>query len=232
MMPEISKEEKEFLQERARVLERLLDEILKSPRKTSFVAPEFPEDADLSEKLAKLADFYLSEIGVCIGALAFLSANVLVASTLEAFLLLRCLSDRTKVSRTQKWQSAQGKRSPKPFVALLLRMHLRDLLNIGDELSWFPKDGIAPRFRQRLVTLFGEATVDKFSTPANAAITFSEFAAAASTELRNMLHPGRCVRIPDPKPGPYAPVDLVNYFGLFGCICTLLALGSFLENQP
>jgi hypothetical protein len=213
-------------------LQRLLDEILKSPRKTSFVVPEFPEDCELSEKLAKLADFYLSEIGSCIGALAFLSANVLAASTLEAFILMRCLSDRTKVSHTEKWQSVQSRRTPKPFLTLLLRMHLRDLLCIGDELSWFPKDGIAPRFRQRLVALFGEAAVDKFASPGNAAISFSEFAAAASTELRNLLHPGRCARIPDQKPSSYAPVELVNYFGMFGCICTLLALGSFLENQP
>jgi hypothetical protein len=203
---------------------------LKCPQTTSSVVPELPEDNELSEKLAKLADFYLSEMGACIGALAYLPANVLAASALEAFLLMRCLSDRTRVSRTKKWQSVQNKRTPKPFLTLLLRMHLRDLLCIGEELSWFPKDGIAPSFHQRLVALCGEAAVGKLF--GNAAITFSEFMAAASTELRNLLHPGRYARIPEPSQSLYASVDLVNYFGMFGCACTLLALGSFLENQP
>jgi hypothetical protein len=233
MTPEISIEEKEYLEERGKLLLGLLSEILKSSRRTSLVVSELPEDSELSAKLARLADFYLSEVSACLGVVAFLSANVLAASTLEAFLLMKCLSDRTRVSATQKWQSLQNKRVPKPFLTLLLKLHLRDLFCIGDELSWFPRDGIAPSLRPKLVALFGKEAVEKLSTPANAVITFSDFAAGASTELRNLLHPGRTARIPaDPKQSQYTPVDFVNYLGMFGCVSTLLAIGSFLENQP
>lgn len=228
----MSQEENEYLQERAKRLLRLLEEVMKSPRRASFV-PELPEDNAVSEELAKLADFYVKEMGACLGAAAFLGANVVAVSTLEVLLLMRCLSDRSKVCGTKRWQSLQNKSTPKPFLTVLLKIHLRDLLFISDELSWFPKGGIPLSLRLRLAELFGNAAADKFSAPANATLSFSEFAVTASAELRNLLHPGRCVRIPvDPRQSVYSPVDLVDYLGMFGCACTLLALGSFLENQP
>jgi hypothetical protein len=210
-MAEISEEEKEYLEQRARLLLRLLEEISRSKHSISLLTPEVNEDSELSGRLATLVDFYLSEVRACLGALAFLSANVSAVATFEAFLLMKCLSERTKVSRTRKWQSLQGKNKPKPFATLLLKMHFRDLLTLGDELSWFPKDGVAPSFQQKLAALFGETAAKGFSTPSNSALTFSEFASAASTELRNLLHPGCCARIKaDRKETSFAPVELVS----------------------
>jgi len=118
---------------------------------------------DTSERLAKLAVFYDREAGRCLRGRAYHAACVMQAAALEAFLQAMCFLypedvKKTTVCRRKRFRTKRSR-------ALEFKYH--ELINIADELSWFPAERVT----------WGKRT------------TLAGFAHELR-KLRNYIHPG------------------------------------------
>jgi len=120
---------------------------------------------NISDRLNNLATFYHREAGKCVRGKAYLAAVVMQMAALEAALQAMCFLypgeiKKTDVYRKKKFRSKRNK---------ALDFSLNQLINIADELSWFPK---------KRITWAGKRT------------SLAGFAHEIR-EIRNLVHPGK-----------------------------------------
>jgi hypothetical protein len=118
---------------------------------------------DTSERLVKLAVFYDREAGRCIRGRAYHAACVMQAAALEASLQAMCFFYRAQLNNTTVYRKKRFR--TKRNKALEFKYY--ELINIADELSWFPAKRIT----------WGKRT------------TLAGFAHELR-KLRNYIHPG------------------------------------------
>lgn len=89
---------------------------------------------DISDRLGKLAIFYHREAGRCARGRAYLAACVMQGAALEAWLQAMCFLYPEHVKKTTVYQKKKFR--TKRNKALEFKYY--ELINIADELSWFP----------------------------------------------------------------------------------------------
>ncbi|HEV2462257.1 MAG TPA: hypothetical protein VGT04_00500 [Acidobacteriaceae bacterium] len=89
---------------------------------------------EISDRLTKLANFYHKEARKCVKGRAYLAACVMQGAALEATLHAMCFLYPEKVKKTTVYQRKKFRR--KRNRALDFKYY--ELINIADELSWFP----------------------------------------------------------------------------------------------
>ena len=117
----------------------------------------------VSDRLVKLAVFYHREAARCVRGRAYLAACVMQGAALEASLQAMCFLYSEPVKKTSVFQKKKFRR--KRNKALEFKYY--ELINIADELSWFPPKRIT----------WGKRT------------TLAGFAHELR-KLRNYVHPG------------------------------------------
>ena len=117
----------------------------------------------ISDRLIKLAVFYHREGIRCLRGRAYLAACVMQGAALEASLQAMCFLYPEQVKKTSVYQRKQFRK--KRNKALEFKYY--ELINIADELSWFPSERIT----------WGKRT------------TLAGFAHELR-KLRNYVHPG------------------------------------------
>jgi len=119
---------------------------------------------EISDRLGKLATFYNREAQRCLKGKAHLAATIMQVSALEAALQSMCFIYPNDIKRTSVYQRKKFKR--KRYRAL--EFNLYQLIEIAEELSWFPaKTAIWGGKRSALAGFVHEAR-----------------------KLRNFVHPG------------------------------------------
>jgi hypothetical protein len=88
----------------------------------------------ISDRLGQVATFYHREAQKCLRGRAYLAASVMHVSAFEAGLQAMCLLYPEHVKKTVVYQRKKfrGKRNK------ALEFNLYQLINIAEELSWFP----------------------------------------------------------------------------------------------
>jgi hypothetical protein len=89
---------------------------------------------EISDRLGKLAGFYDREAKKCLKGRAYLAACVMQGAALEAALHAMCFIYPQEVKRTTVYQRKKFRR--KRNKALDFKYY--ELINIADELGWFP----------------------------------------------------------------------------------------------
>jgi hypothetical protein len=89
---------------------------------------------DVSDRLTEIATFYNGEARRCAKSSAYLAACVMQVSALEAALQAMCFMYPQHVKRTQTFQRKRFRKSR--YRALELSLY--ELINIANELAWFP----------------------------------------------------------------------------------------------
>ncbi len=117
----------------------------------------------ISDRLLEIATFYNREARRCVKSKSYLAAAIMQVSALEAALQAMCFMYPDEVKRTTMFQRKRfkGKRHR------ALEFSLYELINIAEELVWFPAKKIN----------WGER------------ITLAGFAHEIR-KLRNFVHPG------------------------------------------
>ncbi len=118
---------------------------------------------DISDRLVKLALFYHREGQRCAKGRAYLAACVMQGAALEASLHAMCFLYPEEIKKTAVYQKKKFRR--KRNKALDFKYY--ELINIADELSWFPS---------RKITWGKKASLAGF--------------AHELRKLRNYVHPG------------------------------------------
>ena len=118
---------------------------------------------NISDRLSKLAVFYDREATKCIRGKAYLAACVMQGAALEASLHAMCFLYPEKVKKTTVYQRKRFR--TKRNRALEFKFY--ELINIADELGWFPP---------KRITWGKRATLGGF--------------AHELRKLRNYVHPG------------------------------------------
>lgn len=118
---------------------------------------------EISNRLGKLATFYHREAGKCVKGRAYLAACVMQGAALEASLQAMCFLYPEQIRKTKVYQKKRFR--TKRNKALELKYF--ELINIADELSWFPP---------KRITWGKRATLAGF--------------AHELRKLRNYVHPG------------------------------------------
>jgi hypothetical protein len=92
-----------------------------------------------SDRLTQLASSYHREAGKCLGGKAYLAACVMQVSVLEAALQSMCFLYPGQVKKTAIYQKKKfrGKRYR------ALEFSLKQLIDIADELGWFPSKKVS-----------------------------------------------------------------------------------------
>jgi len=89
---------------------------------------------EISDRLTKLALFYHREAKKCVKGRAYLAACVMQGAAMEASLHTMCFLYPEQIKKTTVYQKKKFRR--KRSKALDFRYY--ELINIADELSWFP----------------------------------------------------------------------------------------------
>lgn len=118
---------------------------------------------EISERLSKLAIFYDREATKCVQGRAYLAACVMRGAALEASLHAMCFLYPERVKKTTVYQRKRFR--TKRNKALEFKFY--ELINIADELAWFPP---------KRITWGKRATLAGF--------------AHELRKLRNYVHPG------------------------------------------
>ena len=126
---------------------------------------------EISDRLIVIATFYNHEARRCAKSRAYLAACVMQVSALEAALQAMCFMYPQDVKRTPTFQRKRFRKSR--YKALAFSLY--ELINIADELAWFPPKKVT----------WGKRT------------TLTGFAHEIR-QLRNFVHPGVWARERNP----------------------------------
>ncbi len=88
----------------------------------------------IADRLIEIATFYNNEARRCVKSRSYLAASIMQASALEATLQAMCFLYPEEIKRTATFQRKRFKR-PRYRA---LEFSLYELINIADELAWFP----------------------------------------------------------------------------------------------
>lgn len=165
-----------------------------------LLAPHFPEEArtKASEMLDGLFCFELAmnfytEANQAIQAHAWFAGSTVAASALEAVLLAYCFGEQDRIKALPKWQKLPAKLR-NDFGIFIRSMDLGKLLEIANELGWFPDGGIPQEFMSVMAEYVEPAALvameELFAGEQQVGALCSKYV----REFRNLLHPAVCLR--------------------------------------
>jgi hypothetical protein len=141
--------------------------------------------------LYEVAHRYLDEMIRCNANEAHTASGIVGCSMVEAVLMLACVRDRDSVLHTAGWKifAKKEKRRGDRFSELLPWIDFGHLMAIGKELGWFSADqSVTERF------LHHYSIDDEILKDIPKLLSSPWDAATQLHELRNYLHPGKCLR--------------------------------------
>lgn len=196
--------------------------VLAQFRATPAVAtPEAHQQLSAMLRLSKLTLFYFKETTICLSASAFFAANVMGAAGLESLFLVMCLAQKDAVLRASTWKRfSKGKTGS--FLTALGKMNLDKLIELGDEMNWFPKNGIPESFKRNMEQHFGSRITQEMVALLPGVDNLPVIAGSISRESRNYLHPEKCLR---------EEIDLTQTSGITACLFMLLCFSAFAEAE-
>lgn len=134
-----------------------------------------------------------TEANRAVQAGAWFAATAVSASALEAVLLGKCFLEQDKIKALPKWSTL--KRSQKADFGLFVRsMDLGKLLEIADQLSWFPSKGVPESFLRVMRPLVDELTMKGIDDLFENTLNVGQVCANHLREYRNLIHPAVCLR--------------------------------------
>jgi hypothetical protein len=144
-------------------------------------------EAKLSIGLFHSTTRYLHEAMACFEGKAWFASALMGMATMESLLMLACIAEKDRLLTAKSWTSFHKKRSL-PFKDRLLHLDLGTLVKIAHELKWFTEDKERCDF-MRHYEGWDEAIVDypEFQGSASASIEMC-------VRIRDLIHPGRCLR--------------------------------------
>ena len=141
----------------------------------------------------ELALKFYEEANLALQAGAWFAAASIASSALESVLLNKCFSQEAEIRALPKFQNL--KRSYKADFGVFARsLDLGKLLEIADELSWFPNRGVPTTFTNYLAGHIDELTLAKLVEIFEGDPHIGKSCARYVRNHRNLLHPAVCLR--------------------------------------
>ncbi len=147
--------------------------------------------------LYELAHQYQTEAVRCSDNKAYFAAGIAGCSMVEAILMLACVRDRDLVFQTQAWKAFARKerRRGRTFSELIPWIDFGNLIPIGKELGWFsPHREATENFFAAYRAAHGDSDIDEVLEECPGLMVSPLEAVTNVHELRNCLHPGKCLR--------------------------------------
>ena len=141
-------------------------------------------------KLFEIAHCYLNEMILCTDNQAFFAAGIVGCAMVESILMLACVRDRNLVFQTRAWKAFAKKerKGGHSFSELIPWIDFGHLILIGKELGWFSPDMKATE--DFFANYSGSTDIDDVPE-----MMVSPLEAVTRVhQLRNLLHPGNCLR--------------------------------------
>jgi hypothetical protein len=141
--------------------------------------------------LMKLGKIYFTEMCQCCEANAKLSSIVMACSGLETLLILACLCYKNEVITTRVWSKVSKKVKGKSFVQTLQdrSVGIATLIEIAECLGWF-----SPETPSEFTESVSPQEMESFLALIPIGETASSVAPRFAKDVRNLLHPGVCLR--------------------------------------
>jgi hypothetical protein len=141
----------------------------------------------------ELALTFYEEANIALQAGAWFAAASVASSALESVLLSKCFFKKQKLGLSPKFHKL--KRSHKEDFGLFARsLDLGKLLEIANELSWFPDDDLPKTLTSHLARYLDESTLSALAGLFEASPNVGQICAHHVREYRNLLHPAVCLK--------------------------------------
>ena len=170
-------------------MNNVLDGLQAGPGKSDPKVVSFKEGIFCFE----LALTFYEEANLAVQAGAWFAAASIASSALESVLLSKCFFQEAEIRALPKFQGL--KRSHKADFGLLARsLDLGKLLEIANELSWFPDGGVPKTFTSYLAGRLDAATLSGLLELFEGNLNVGRTCATHVREYRNLLHPAVCLK--------------------------------------
>ena len=141
----------------------------------------------------ELALTFYEEANLAVQTWAWFAAASLASAALESVLLSKCFFQEEEIRSLPKFQKL--KPSFKVDFGLFARsLDLGKLLEIANELSWFPDGGVPKTFTTYLADHLDESTLPRLIGLFEGNPNVGRTCAAHVREYRNFLHPAVCLK--------------------------------------
>jgi hypothetical protein len=141
----------------------------------------------------ELALTFYEEANLAVQAGAWFAAASVASAALESVLLSKCLFQEEEIKALPKFQKL--KPSFKADFGLFVRsLDLGKLLEVANELSWFPEGGIPKTFTTHLTGHLDESMLSSLIGLFEGNPNVGQTCADHVREYRNLLHPAVCLK--------------------------------------
>jgi hypothetical protein len=160
------------------------------------------DSAESNPKIASLKDgifclelalMFYEEANLAVQAGAWFAAASVASSSLESVLLSKCFFQEEEIKALPKFQKFD-RRYDADFGLFARSLDLGKLLEIANELSWFPDDGISEILRSFLASYFDEETLSSVIGQFEGISNIGRICAGHVRKYRNLLHPAVCLK--------------------------------------
>ena len=141
----------------------------------------------------EIALFYFQEMSRAWRGEAFYCAATFGAAALESFLLGFCFLNQNEIKQLPKWKTLK-KSQREDFRVFARHMDLGKLLEIAQQLSWFPTQGVPNRFKEYMLLFIGEEHTLQLLAVLGDDPDIGQLCAAYLKDYRDKLHPAACLR--------------------------------------
>ena len=169
----------------------LLSDIWDFVSSRTLFAPNAGERFLRTMQLTKTSADYFSEMQRCTLGEAWFSAAIIGCSVVESVLMIACMRNNGEVTKTASWKrfAASKKKKGKLFRDLALWLDFGSMISIGKELGWFPE---GEDFSINFINSYG--AMEEVMAECPQMILSPAQAILNVHEMRNRLHPGKCIR--------------------------------------
>jgi hypothetical protein len=141
--------------------------------------------------LFRLGAAYTEEMSKCGNVEAKLSQVSMACSLLEVLLMLSCIRFKQNVVTTKSWRNVARRAKKKTFASTLQdkNVTISSLIEIGQELGWFGN-----QLPVEYISDADKEEVDQFIAKVPKGVHPMSNIPTLAKDVRNMLHPGKCLR--------------------------------------
>lgn len=135
-----------------------------------------------------------TEANKAVQAGAWFAAASVSGAALEAMLMARCLFSADKAKSLSKWQSLQGSHKGN-FQVFVRSLDLGKLLEIGEQLPWFPSgDALPKKFLEVMSLHVSQIDLKRLQAFFKGTKSIGQLCATHVRHYRNLLHPAVCLK--------------------------------------